>query len=139
MMGWLSMSVSPAHAAYITALDADLDLNFGSSTQLVGSIDLGWEPVGYMGAACCRVSDYFATDQNLTLNGVPIMSTYIGQNAFSYDGTTIEIFTKGFGFGLGTLGINTDYLPPSPTFSNFLLDGTPATGGTVTVLSETLA
>jgi hypothetical protein len=130
---------APAHAAFVSDLDADLNLNFGSSTQLVGSIDLTWLPVGFGGAACCRVSDYILLDSSLSLNGVPLTPTGIGQNAFSYDGTTVEIFAPVSPFGFPVFGINTDYLPPNPTFSNFLLAGTPATSGTVTVLSETLA
>jgi hypothetical protein len=47
-------------------------------------------------------------------------------------------FFEGNG-GAVLLGIDTDFLPPNPTFANFLINGTPATSGTVTVNSETLA
>jgi hypothetical protein len=131
---------APAHAAYVTELGASVDLNLGSSTQLTGTFDLGWLPVGFGGAACCRVNDYYFTNPpSLSLNGVPVTLTGIPENAFPSDGT-IGIFVPSIGpLDFYILGINTNFLPPNPTFANFLLDGSPATSGTVTVNSETLA
>lgn len=95
--------------------------------------------MGYGGAACCRVNDYILLDSNLSLNGTHVGAPLGAQNAFSYDGTTVELFVPTGPLGFVVFGVNTDYLPPDPTFANFLLNGTPATGGAVTVPSETLA
>ena len=131
---------APAHAAFVSALDANLDLNSGSSTQLTGEIDLRWSPTPTWPNKF-GVNDYYITYSNLSLNGVPIVNTGIPPNALSDDGRTVAIF-GGPDF-LAVFGLNTNYLPPDPTFSDFVLGGlgggTTATGGTVTVLSETLA
>jgi hypothetical protein len=134
MLALLALT-APAHAAFVSSLDADLNLNFGSDT-LIGSIGLEWQP----GSKGGKVNDYVLTDSNLSLNGVPLLQTSAPPIAFPNYGTTVEVFTKSLApFGLVVFGVNTNVLPPNPTFSNFWLQGAPATSGTVTVLSETLA
>jgi hypothetical protein len=131
---------APAHAAYVDYIDTTLDLNFGSNQNLTGNLDLQWLPVGFGGAGCCRVIDYIVTDSNLSLNGNPVGAPFNVQNAFPYNGTTVQVFipnTPPLNFIV--LGVNSNYLPPNPTFANFLLNGSHATGGTVRVNSEILA
>jgi hypothetical protein len=130
---------TPARAAFIDTLDASVNLNFGSTTQLTGTFDLGWLPIdsgrNYGGE---RVNDYYFSDPpNLSVNGFPLTLSGLPPASGPGDGTIGIFIPSGGTVALYFLGLNTNYLPPNPTFANFLLGGIPATGGTVTVLSET--
>ena len=73
----------------LIGLDADLNLNFGSSTQLTGLIDLEWVPLNGHGL---RVNDYILVDSNLSVNGAHVGTAFGNQAAFSFNGTTVELF-----------------------------------------------
>jgi hypothetical protein len=133
---------APAHAAYVSDLVANVDLNFGSSEELIGSIDLTrvTNP-----PKCCFSGPYFLSASNLSFNGSPLTPVGIPLNAGKFG--TVGWFTSPTNPSwLFDLVVNTAYLSPNPTYVDFALGtvsgfsvaGT-ATGGTVTVLSETLA
>lgn len=134
---------APAHAVmvdYDDTLDANLNLNFGSSEHLTGELGLQWLPIV---TGCCRSSDYVLTSSNLSLNGIPLVSAGIPPNAGPAN--TVEFFTGPSGQlqvfpgnDFVILGLNTNFLPPNPTFANFVLNRTHGTSGTVTVNSEHL-
>lgn len=137
----LFAATSPAHAAYVQTLNANIDLKFDSSTELTGAIGLEWLPVGFMGAHDDRVVDYVFNPYppDLSVNGVHISPVGIPDDAFPAPWGTIGVLAPFGGTPFHAFGLNTSYLLPDPTFANFLWDGTPATSGTVTVLSETIA
>jgi hypothetical protein len=125
----------PSQAATVETLDADLHINYGSGL-LAGTLDLQRNDF----FPCCGVQfpePYFVADgTSLSLNGSSLLRTYIG-NYDGYPGIH-EVYAHatpgGLFGGLFDLKINTTDIGDL-TFSDFV----GATGGTVTVLSETFA
>ena len=76
----LLIAAAPAHAAYVDTLNADVNLNFGSSEQLVGTIDLARVPYPPL-APCCFSGPYYLSGANLSLNGTSLNSVGIPLNA----------------------------------------------------------
>jgi hypothetical protein len=131
-------STAPAHAAYVSAINADLDLHFINGDELTGNINLTlntpyaaahlgpWQLVG-----------------NLSINGLPV-STCCDFRA-GVPGTVAILVMPPSGCCYDFI-VNTAFLSPNPTYLDFglgpLFDASyhyTATSGTVTVLSETLA
>ena len=130
---------APAHAAYVSNLDANVDLNFGPAQELTGNINLTLN-TPYVAAHLGPWQ--FSGD--LSLNSTPLTDTFI-EPAFRVGVPGTMAILSGGG-GLVDFLVNTAYLSPNPTYLDFGLGPVydasfhyTATGGTVTVLSETLA
>jgi hypothetical protein len=147
----LSMT-APAHAAFIETLDADLSLNFPTLGLLTGNIQLTPQDDGH---AAAHLGPWeFIQFQNFSLNGTPLVKSIAPvASAGPVPGVVALLALPVPGPPPSESGpqydfiINTAFLPPNPTYSDFGLrpysgpyTGDPtATSGTVTVLSETLA
>jgi hypothetical protein len=138
-------STAPAHAAYVSAINADLDLHFASGDELTGNINLLLNPNPHA-AAILGPWTGIGTSLDLSVNGTPLnVLPGIVASAGPVPGI-VAILGSPFGPEFDFI-VNTAFLPPNPTYSDFGLrpyygpfSGDPtATGGTVTVLSETVA
>jgi hypothetical protein len=123
----LTVTAAPAHANFIENLDADVNLNYGSSEQLTGSIDLTYNPYDFHPG-----SNPYNLTASLSLNGTPLTPVFIGNTGYPGTQDYFTSFTPG-GPALFNLEINTADIG-NLNFADFV----GATSGTVTVLSETM-
>jgi hypothetical protein len=129
---------APAHAAYVSYLDADLDLHFINGDELTGNINLALNtPYAAAHLGPCQFGG------NLSVNGIPV-SRCCDRRAGVPD-TVVVLATEQGGCCYDFI-VNTAFLSPNPTYLDFglgpVFDASyhyKATTGTVTVLSETLA
>jgi hypothetical protein len=133
----LLIATAPAHAAIVETLDANLNINYGPSWNLTGTIDLVANPSYGFGPTTA-----YEFSGDLALNGTPLqVRNDIPPIAFGDSGlaglTDPDLPNTVLPFLLSSPS-----LPPNPTYDYFLLAGLPGsisepTGGTVTVTSET--
>lgn len=132
----LLATTAPAHAVYISDLDVDVNLNYGSGQSLTGNIDFTYNPYFYTlnGIEHADYSGssipYNVSSASLSLNGTPLGGAIIGNTGYQW---TQTYFPYGGG-GLFGLEVNTSNIG-----NLSYVDFVGATSGSVTVVSEILA
>ena len=127
---------APVRAAYVSDLNADLDLHFINGDELTGNINLTLNTP----FAAARLGPW-QLGGNLSVNGIPV-SGCCDRRAGVPD-TVAILVTPPPVFAFYDFIVNTAFLSPNPTYLDFglgpVFDASyhyTATSGTVTVLSE---